>query len=282
MAYFPIFIEIEKKKCVIIGGGKVALRKVETLLRYGAKVQVVSKEICEELRALLPPENLREIELRLPPENFREIELRLPPENFREIELRMPPENSRQEKLASPQEYLCQEKTESFPAEPDALSEPDFGRSMEAYLSDAALVIAATGSREINHRVAEYCRERRIPVNVADAPGECTFFFPAVVKKGYISIGINTGGKSPAVSSQVRRDVEAAIPGHYAMIAEQLGSLREYVKSRIKEEPLRRKILKQAAAEAFSHERILSQDEINTIIRQVLNHGTISGRPVGH
>ena len=270
MAYFPIFIEIEKKKCVIIGGGKVALRKVETLLRYGAKVQVVSKEICEELRALLPPENLREIELRLPPENFREIELR------------MPPENSRQEELASPQEYLCQEKTESFPAEPDALSEPDFGRSMEAYLSDAALVIAATGSREINHRVAEYCRERRIPVNVADAPEECTFFFPAVVKKGDISIGINTGGKSPAVSSQVRRDVEAAIPGHYAMIAEQLGSLREYVKSRIKEEPLRRKILKQAAAEAFSHERILSQDEINTIIRQVLNHGTISGRPVGH
>ena len=72
MAYFPIFIEIEKKKCVIIGGGKVALRKVETLLRYGAKVQVVSKEICEEQRALLPPENLREIELRLPPENFRE------------------------------------------------------------------------------------------------------------------------------------------------------------------------------------------------------------------
>ena len=71
MAYFPIFIEIEKKKCVIIGGGKVALRKVETLLRYGAKVQVVSKEICEELRALLPPENLREMELRLPPENFR-------------------------------------------------------------------------------------------------------------------------------------------------------------------------------------------------------------------
>ena len=174
---FSIFIEIEKKKCVIIGGGKVALRKVETLLRYGAKVQVVSKDICEELRFLLPPENFREMELRLPPENLREMELGMPPENFREIELRMPPENSRQEELASPQEYLCQEKTESFPAEPDALSEPDFGRSMEAYLSDAALVIAATGSREINHRVAEYCRERRIPVNVADAPGSVPFSF---------------------------------------------------------------------------------------------------------
>ena len=55
MAYFPIFIEIEKKKCLVVGGGKVALRKVETLLRYDAQVHVVSREICTEIRALLPP-----------------------------------------------------------------------------------------------------------------------------------------------------------------------------------------------------------------------------------
>ena len=239
MAYFPIFIEIEKKKCLVVGGGKVALRKVETLLRYDAQVHVVSREICEEIRALLPPENIYEEEL-----------------------LPLPGDTNAGEQL------------------PESSCGPEW--QLPDHFTGAALVVAATGSREVNHRVAQFCWERRIPVNVADAPGECTFFFPAVVKKGDISIGINTGGKSPAVSSQVRRDVEAAIPGHYAMIAEQLGSLREYVKSRIKEEPLRRKILKQAAAEAFSHERILSQDEINTIIRQVLNHGTISGRPVGH
>ena len=58
MAYFPIFIEIEKKKCLVVGGGKVALRKVETLLRYDAQVHVVSREICEEIRTLLPPEIL--------------------------------------------------------------------------------------------------------------------------------------------------------------------------------------------------------------------------------
>lgn len=239
MAYFPIFIEIEKKKCLVVGGGKVALRKVETLLRYDAQVHVVSREICTEIRALLPPENIHEEELLPSPGDTNAGEL-LP-------------------------ECSCGSE---WPL-------PD-------YFTGAALVVAATGSREVNRRVAQFCRERRIPVNVADAPEECTFFFPAVVKKGDISIGVNTGGKSPTVSSQVRRDIEKAIPDYYEAIADQLGVLREYVKSHVEREPDRRKILKQAAASAFLNERILSQNEINTIIRQVLNHGTVSGGPVGH
>lgn len=239
MAYFPIFIEIEKKKCLVVGGGKVALRKVETLLRYDAQVHVVSREICEEIRTLLPPENIYEGELLLLPEDTNEGELL-----------------------------------------PECSCGPEW--PLPDHFTGAALVVAATGSREVNHRVAQFCRERRIPVNVADAPEECTFFFPAVVKKGDISIGVNTGGKSPAVSSQVRRDIEKAIPDYYEAIADQLGVLREYVKSHVEREPDRRKILKQAAASAFLNERILSQNEINTIIRQVLNHGTVSGGPVGH
>ena len=239
MAYFPIFIEIEKKKCLVVGGGKVALRKVETLLRYDAQVNVVRREICTEIRALLPPENIHEEELLPSPGDTNAGEL-LP-------------------------ECSCGSE---WPL-------PD-------YFTGAALVVAATGSREVNRRVAQFCRERRIPVNVADAPEECTFFFPAVVKKGDISIGVNTGGKSPTVSSQVRRDIEKAIPDYYEAIADQLGVLREYVKSHVEREPDRRKILKQAAASAFLNERTLSQNEINTIIRQVLNHGTVSGGPVGH
>ena len=246
MAYFPIFIEIEKKKCLVVGGGKVALRKVETLLRYDAQVHVVSREICAEIRALLPPENIYEGEL-----------LPLPDAMYG----------------SAPQGSLG--GVNEAPANA-------FGKSTADHFTGAALVVAATGSREINHRVAQFCREKRISVNVADAPEECTFFFPAVVKKGDISIGVNTGGKSPAVSSQVRRDIEKAIPDYYEAIADQLGVLREYVKSHVEREPDRRKILKQAAASAFLNERTLSQNEINTIIRQVLNHGTVSGGPVGH
>ncbi len=38
MSYFPMFIELKDKPCLIAGGGKVALRKAETLLDFGARV----------------------------------------------------------------------------------------------------------------------------------------------------------------------------------------------------------------------------------------------------
>lgn len=48
-SYYPAFLNIRGKKCVVIGGGQVALRKVKALLDYGAKVKVISPEICPEL-----------------------------------------------------------------------------------------------------------------------------------------------------------------------------------------------------------------------------------------
>ena len=40
--YYPIFLNVQGKKCVVIGGGTVALRKVKTLLDGGAEVIVIS------------------------------------------------------------------------------------------------------------------------------------------------------------------------------------------------------------------------------------------------
>lgn len=47
MAYFPFFVDIERKKCIIIGGGAVACRKVEVLLEYGPEITVVSPVMSE-------------------------------------------------------------------------------------------------------------------------------------------------------------------------------------------------------------------------------------------
>ena len=49
--YYPVFLDIDGKKCVVIGGGEVALRKVNTLLENGAKVEVISPGLCPELAA---------------------------------------------------------------------------------------------------------------------------------------------------------------------------------------------------------------------------------------
>ena len=52
MKYYPIFLDIRDKKCVIVGGGEVAVRKAERLLDCGAKVLVISPKLTPELAAL--------------------------------------------------------------------------------------------------------------------------------------------------------------------------------------------------------------------------------------
>lgn len=47
--YYPIHLNVTGKKCVIVGGGKVAYRKACSLKESGAEVVVVSPEICTEM-----------------------------------------------------------------------------------------------------------------------------------------------------------------------------------------------------------------------------------------
>ena len=48
-ACYPVFLNINNRKCVVVGGGQVALRKVKALLEHGADVEVVSPGLCPEL-----------------------------------------------------------------------------------------------------------------------------------------------------------------------------------------------------------------------------------------
>ena len=52
MAYFPLFIDLTNKKCLIAGGGSVAYRKATLLLDFCANVSVVAKEVCPEVEQL--------------------------------------------------------------------------------------------------------------------------------------------------------------------------------------------------------------------------------------
>ncbi len=52
MIYYPAFLNIHGKRCVVIGGGVVALRKVKMLLDFGGNVTVVSPTLTPELERL--------------------------------------------------------------------------------------------------------------------------------------------------------------------------------------------------------------------------------------
>lgn len=47
--YYPIYLDIENRDVVIIGGGNVCARKAETMMKYGARVTVVSPEFTDEI-----------------------------------------------------------------------------------------------------------------------------------------------------------------------------------------------------------------------------------------
>ncbi|AFQ43223.1 precorrin-2 dehydrogenase/sirohydrochlorin ferrochelatase family protein [Desulfosporosinus meridiei] len=51
--YYPIFIDLHALPVLVVGGGKVALRKVQTLLHHGSLVRIVSPRLVPELKELI-------------------------------------------------------------------------------------------------------------------------------------------------------------------------------------------------------------------------------------
>jgi precorrin-2 dehydrogenase/sirohydrochlorin ferrochelatase len=52
MSYYPVFLDVKDRRCVVCGGGSVALRKVEALLKAGAAVAVIAPEVGPELQGM--------------------------------------------------------------------------------------------------------------------------------------------------------------------------------------------------------------------------------------
>lgn len=57
--YYPLLLNIQGKKCVVVGGGEVALRKVQMLLEHSAMVEAVSPAYCPELNQLIKDDAIR-------------------------------------------------------------------------------------------------------------------------------------------------------------------------------------------------------------------------------
>jgi precorrin-2 dehydrogenase / sirohydrochlorin ferrochelatase len=52
MRYYPVHLDIQERNCLVVGGGAVGTRKVDTLLACGARVRVVSPAATDTLRGL--------------------------------------------------------------------------------------------------------------------------------------------------------------------------------------------------------------------------------------
>lgn len=78
-------------------------------------------------------------------------------------------------------------------------------------LDGVFLASACTNDREVNRLAGDLCHARRIPVSVADAPGECSYFFPAVACDKSIVAGIAGDGKNHRAVALAAQSVRGAL-----------------------------------------------------------------------
>ena len=62
MDHLPVFINLRQKPCLVVGGGDIALRKVNLLLKAQAKIKCISPEFCSGLIELSSENTLNLIE----------------------------------------------------------------------------------------------------------------------------------------------------------------------------------------------------------------------------
>ncbi|WP_435153416.1 precorrin-2 dehydrogenase/sirohydrochlorin ferrochelatase family protein [Haladaptatus sp. DFWS20] len=100
--------------------------------------------------------------------------------------------------------------------------------------TDPALVVAATDDGALNEAIERSARERGILINRADQHGARdigSIVVPATVRDGDVVTAIGTGGRSPALSKQLRRQIEPLLRGADSM-ADLTAVLREELKER--------------------------------------------------
>jgi siroheme synthase-like protein len=152
---------------VVVGAGRIALRKIEGLLAADAEVEVVAPDAVDEVRALAEGGRLR----------------------------------------WSAREFA--------PAD----------------LDDAWLAITATSTPEVNRAVFEAGEARRVWVNAADDPANCSFSLMSVVRQGDIVVTIGTNGRSPALATFLKDHVAAEMGQEYETLLELLSEAREAIRS---------------------------------------------------
>lgn len=204
MAYFPFLIDIEGKSCVIAGGGKIAFRKAEIMLSFGARVTMIAPEICDSMKKL-----------------GQRYEL-----------------------------TIFQRKIET-----EDIIQADF-------------VIAATDDEITNSFISQVCHSKNILVNVVDVKEECSFIFPAVIRKEDLLISVSTGGNSPAATSILKERIEKNIPHYYAKMVTQLGSFREVIKEKVLNSQDRKELYYQLIESADKKQSELPEEYILELIEK--------------
>jgi siroheme synthase-like protein len=167
LAGYPVNLIVRGRRCVVVGAGRIAARKIDALLTAGADVHVVAPKIGDDVAAWRDAGRVTVDE--------REFE--------------------------------------------------------SGDLDGAWLATTATDEPEVNRAVFEAGEARRVWVNSADDPDNCSFTLMSVVRRGDVVMTIGTGGRSPALAAWLKERTQAALGPEYETLVTLLAEAREELRA---------------------------------------------------
>ncbi|HEY7439567.1 MAG TPA: bifunctional precorrin-2 dehydrogenase/sirohydrochlorin ferrochelatase [Acidimicrobiia bacterium] len=163
----PANFIVAGRRCVVVGAGRVAARKIAPLLDAGADVVVVAPQASEKVRAW-----------------------------------------AREGRV----------EWHERPFEPSDLD-------------GTWLAFTATGVSEVDAAVFDAAQDRRVWLNSADDPANCSFTLVSVVRRGDIVVTIGTNGRSPALAAYLKERFSAELGPEYEVLLGMLSEEREQMRA---------------------------------------------------
>ncbi|KAI1809132.1 uroporphyrin-III C-methyltransferase [Poronia punctata] len=103
------------------------------------------------------------------------------------------------------------------------------GREEVDLVVDAVFVTVGSGDSDLGYHIASLCKRNRIPVNVVDAPGLCSFTLLSTHTDGPLQIGVTTNGRGCKLASRIRREIAASLPAKLGDACQRLGEVRRRI-----------------------------------------------------
>ena len=100
-----------------------------------------------------------------------------------------------------------------------------------ADLEGAWLALTATDDPAVNAAVTAAGEAGRVWVNSADDPANCSFTLMSVIRRGDLVVSVGTGGRSPALAAQLRKQLTEEIGPEYETLLEVLSEAREALRA---------------------------------------------------
>lgn len=117
-----------------------------------------------------------------------------------------------------------------------------------ADLASVDLAVAATDDAATNAAVLAACKARGIPVNAADNPDASDFFFPAVIRRGDLTLSVCTEGASPMTTKAIVKELKTRYGADYARRLTALKTLRAAILAKAGDPAEKRRQLKKLTA----------------------------------